>query len=292
MKITALRKIYKPKEPIFVNYNIEKLSEFITKPRKETHKDELPSWSPATFSQIPLVNDNVVEVSCGVFDIDDGVSWDSHVLFSEYQYIAHTSFSHTKEHHKWRLIIPFEKPIPVDLWMGAWTQCKRLFFETTGKPMDEKCKDARRFYFMGAENGNYWSHTNDGKLLSIDFQKCQEYNEHIKQEEAQRLEKMKQRYEAIQRLPEYLQNPKESLALKLATDSQYRQELGNKIGGKSSGGANPRIIGWNCPCCGRNDATYYYINPLGNKTTAQCGHLNSCGQWWTLFQLGRTFGVC
>lgn len=315
MKITALKKIYKPKEATFLDYGFEKLAQFIITPRSNNKKEELPAWSPATFDGDKLTNDNVVEISCAVFDVDGGVFWEYHKLFRDYQYIAHTSFSHSNKLHKWRLVIPFEKPVPSHLWNGAWEQSKRFFYDITTSFPDEKCKDPRRFYFVGGggqiffytnpQNRNtsstkvvlqsgalYEVHVNYGKLFSIDFQRCEKYNERERQEQEERLKKLEQRYEAIQRLPQYLQNPKESLALKLATDSQYREELGRKIGGKSSGGANPRIIGWKCPCCGRNDATYYYINPLGNKTTAQCGHLNSCGQWWNLFQLGRTFGEC
>jgi hypothetical protein len=113
----------------------------------------------------------------------------------------------------------------------------------------------------------------------------------LEHEQKEKIERMKRRYNAIQSLPAYMQNPKESLALKLATDAHYREQLGIKIGGKNSGGANPRMIGWSCPSCGRNDATYFYINPLGNRTTAQCGHMNSCGEWFSLFQLGRDKGV-
>jgi hypothetical protein len=294
MKITALRKIYKPNEPTFLDYSWEELSIFIAYPRNHTDKKEIPCWSPASFVGTQLTNENVTDVSCAVFDVDDGLVFGSHYNFRNYQYVAHLTFSHTQEKPKWRLVIPFTKPVPSHLWEGAWLQCKRFFFEHTGMAMDEKCKDARRFYFLNNRTGEAHSHhfNLSGNTLSIDFKRCQEYKEEQQKEEARKLQKMRQRYEALQRLPEYLRNPKESLSLKLSTDSQYREELGNKIGGKSSGGANPRMIGWNCPCCGRNDATYYYINPLGNKTTAQCGHLNSCGQWWTLFQLGRTFGVC
>ena len=294
MKITALEKIYNPSKPIKLDYDFESLGKFICKKRNISKKEEVPCWSPATFSQVPLKNDNVVEVSCAVFDIDDGAKWDTHLQFDKYKYIAHTSFSHTGFNHKWRLVIPFTKPVPSHLWEGAWMQCKRLFFETTGKAIDEKCKDARRFYFLGNETTqSLFEHTiNDGMTFSIDFDKCVKYKEEIKKREKEKLERLKKRYNAIQNLPQYAQDPKESLSLKLSTDATYRESLGRKIGGRNSGGGNPRMIGWNCPSCGRSDATYYYVEPLGNKTTAQCGHMNSCGQWWTLFQLGRSFGVC
>ena len=296
-KITALRKIYKPDNPISLDYSFENLCRFIGKPRTFEEKIEIPAWSPATFSSGKLTNDNVESVSCAVFDIDEGLDYESHYNFKQYKYIAHFSFSHTLQKHKWRLVIPFTKPVPSHLWEGAWLQCKRFFFEHTGQVMDEKCKDARRFYFLnnkcggGDKNVYIASQNPDGDTLSIDFDKCQKYKEQLEYEQRKKIERMKRRYNAIQSLPPYMQNPKESLSLKLATDTHYREQLGIKIGAKNSGGANPRMIGWTCPSCGRSDATYFYINPLGNRSTAQCGHLNSCGEWFTLFRLGREKGV-
>jgi len=296
-KITALQKIYKPNEPVFLDYSFEMLCEFIGKPRTEKEKKEIPAWSPATFKDGKLTNDNVESVSCAVFDIDEGLDYEAHYNFRNYQYIAHFSFSHTLEKHKWRLVIPFTQPVPSHLWEGAWLQCKRFFFEHTGQVMDEKCKDARRFYFLnntcGGGDGNRYiaSFNPEGNTLSIDFQQCEEYKSKMELVQKEKIERMKRRYNAIQSLPPYMQNPKESLALKLATDTHYREQLGYKIGGKNSGGANPRMIGWTCPSCGRSDATYFYISPLGNRTTAQCGHMNSCGEWFSLFQLGRDKGV-
>ena len=295
MKITALEKIYNPSKPIKLDYDFEQLVNFIGYPREYNEKKEIPAWSPATFKYGNLTNDNVESVSCAVFDIDEGLEFQAQYKFKKYKYIAHQSYSSTVKKNKWRLVIPFTKPVPSHLWEGAWLQCKRFFFEHTGQVMDEKCKDARRFYFLNNKCGDgylYIANRNmEGETLSIDFEKCVNYKEEIKKREKEKLERLKKRYNAIQNLPQYAQDPKESLSLKLSTDATYRESLGRKIGGRNSGGGNPRMIGWNCPSCGRSDATYYYIEPLGNKTTAQCGHLSSCATWWTLFQLGRKEGV-
>lgn len=296
MKITALKKIYNPKEPIFLDYSFEKLVDFIGYPREYKEKKEIPAWSPATFKDGKLTNDNVESVSCAVFDIDEGLEFEAQYNFKKYKYIAHQSYSSTVKKHKWRLVIPFTQPVPSHLWDGAWLQCKRFFFEHTGQVMDEKCKDARRFYFLNNKCGDgnlYIANRNmEGETMSIDFQKCENYKAQLEQEQKDKIERMKRRYNAIQSLPAYMQNPKESLHLKLSTDSSYREQLGIKIGGRNSGGTNPRMTGWECPSCGRNDATYFYIHPQGNKLSAQCGHMNSCGQWFTLFQLGRNKGIC
>ena len=81
----------------------------------------------------------------------------------------------------------------------------------------------------------YLVHVNYGESLSIDFQQCENYKAQLEHEQKEKIERMKRRYNAIQTLPAYIQNPKESLALKLATDEHYREQLGHKIGGKEAG---------------------------------------------------------
>tara|TARA_B100000902_G_scaffold398816_1_gene467024 strand:- start:2844 stop:3740 length:897 start_codon:yes stop_codon:yes gene_type:complete len=295
--ITALRKIYNTKNWIQLDYSWEQLAAFITNPRKLTKKEELPAFSPAMFSQ-GLKNCHVQKVSLAVFDIDEGLDFGYHRAFQDYRYIAYTSFSHSEKKHKWRLVIPFSEPVGCfansDKWEAAWMQCKKMFFEHTGRIMDEQCKDARRFYFLPNTGSKY--HVNipssgDG-LFSIDFEAVTKYVEDKKKEQMEKLERMRNRAKSIENMPYYLQDPKEHLSIKLATEESYRVELGKKIQGRSTGGNNPRIVGWKCPNCGKSDATYFYVSPLGNRTSAQCGHLNSCGHWWTLFGLGRLFGVC
>jgi len=295
--ITALRKIYQTNDPITLEYNFETLAKFLTTPRSTNEKKELPAFSPATFLG-GLKNHNVKSISLAVFDIDEGLDFGYHRAFQDFRYIAYTSFSHSDKKHKWRLIIPFSSPVvrtqENDYWEAAWMQSKRMFHEYTGRTIDEQCKDPRRFYFLGNEGMK--SHINipssgDG-LFSINYKEAEAYNKNKMEQEVERLERLRRRAQAIENMPHYLQDPKEHLSIKLATDESYRVELGNKIQGKNSGGSNPRIIGWKCPNCGRSDATYFYVSPLGNRSSAQCGHMNSCGMWWSLFQLGRLFGVC
>ena len=296
--ITALRKIYNTQNPIQMEYSFEQLAKFLTMPRSIDKKEELPAFSPAMFFKRGLKNSDVMAVSLAVFDIDEGLDFGYHRAFQDFKYIAYTSFSHSNKKHKWRLVIPFAKPVEtfenVDYWAGAWMQCKKMFFEYTGRTMDEQCKDPRRFYFLPNTGSQF--HINipeDGDgLFSIDFDVAHKYVEEKKKEQMEKLERMRKRAKAIENMPYYLQDPKEHLSIKLATEESYRIELGNKIQGKNSGGSNPRIVGWKCPNCGRSDATYFYVSPVANSSWANCGHMNSCGQRWSLFTLGRLFGVC
>jgi len=297
MYITALEQVTKTKKPYFLDYNFKTLAEFLTIERTVPSKKKIPVWSPASFrSKTSLTNDNVDYVSCAVFDVDDGTPFDSHLAFDRFQYIAHTTFSHTKKKNKWRLIIPFENPVPARLWEPAWLQCKEIFEEITTQKIDEACKDARRFYYVSAKTkeGLFEYHINNsGQSLIVDFEKCNQFLKKRKQEQQKRIEIMKRRASEIRNLPHYAQDPREELVLQLSIDYNARYELGSRIGGRPSTGSNKRMVGWSCPNCGKSDATYFYIDPLNNPPMAFCGHLNNCkfGRW-TLFQLGRLKGIC
>lgn len=300
--ITALPKIYKPDEVHVLQYTWEKLAQFITQPRKISSKKELPVWSPTSFevNKRPT-NDTAMFVSLAVIDVDDGTPYKFHQKFDDFQYIAHTTSSHRDDHHKWRLIIPFSQPVDVDrkdididIWKYVWKQIRRLWEKRTGKKMDESCKDSRRFYYLPQFSYTYLFDVNSkGQTFFVDEDEIQQMYEEEQLERMERLERLEQRRNEMKNRPMYLRNESEELRINLIVDKSYRETMCHKIGGKIVGtGPNRRAEGWSCPSCHRTDATYYYIETQFHRSTAQCGHMNSCGQWWTLFDLGREKGVC
>src|SRR5215207_6174540 len=64
-------------------------------------------------------------------------------LLEEYEYVAHTSFSHADDDPRWRVIMPFVAPVPVDQWAEAWG---RIHF-WLGPTADASCRIASRAYF-------------------------------------------------------------------------------------------------------------------------------------------------
>lgn len=295
MKITALENIRKTNNPYTADYNFTDLARFITYRRRKAEKKNLPCWSPAEFDGEGVKSQHVKHVTCAVYDIDEGTKFDDHILFKEYQYIAHTSYSHTVKNNKWRLIIPLAQPVEKKLWPYAWKQLNALFKKITSAAADAACKDARRFYYLPCENQVWDCYiNNEGKTINIDIKKCNEQYKKDLEKQKRHIEKQKKRAQNIANLPHYMIDVKEEISLKLAYDTQYRLEFANKIGGINTYTNPQRIEKWICPECGRNDATYYYVNPLGNSTWARCGHLDThkdgTGRW-TLYQLGKLKGV-
>lgn len=59
---------------------------------------------------------NVVSVSCLVLDYDDGITIEEvQEQLVGLMHIGYTSYSHSPEHHKFRIVIPLTQPIPADL---------------------------------------------------------------------------------------------------------------------------------------------------------------------------------
>lgn len=323
--ITAIRRAYDPKKYKKLRFTWENFSKFITMVRTDGHKDkkEIPVWSPASFIRYPLKNENVLFVSFAVFDIDGGLEWDKHHLFDSYQYIAHTSYSHSYEKHKWRLIIPFETPIPNELWSTAWDKLSKWFEEMTGHKADTACKDARRFYYLPTGGKSYGDglirgfyrhngefqllHThinNEGRAISYNIDDLKQEKQQVEERKRRWVEKKRAELKAMANMPEWARNPQRELRLRILTDRSWRETLGLRLGGKLT---HDRAVKFPCPNCGKSDATYFYLDPIvvvnvdenGKENEicvnfkAYCQHLNKCGGLsWDLFQLGKQLGAC
>jgi hypothetical protein len=84
---------------------------------------------------------NVVSLGAAVFDFDHVTpDWS---LLDPYEYVAHTSFSHTEDDPRWRVIVPFATPVPVDEWAEAWGRAHLWL----GPSADPSCRNASRAYF-------------------------------------------------------------------------------------------------------------------------------------------------
>lgn len=94
----------------------------------------------------------VVESSGFVLDFDDwpdGQGIDGLLSrFDGLTYFAHTSFSHdpTKGAHKWRVVLPFDHPLPAGQHKAAWR-----WLELSLAPFIlDACKSANHFFFLPA----------------------------------------------------------------------------------------------------------------------------------------------
>jgi hypothetical protein len=86
-------------------------------------KRDLRLWSPAVYR--PGTRErgtrNVTHVSCLVLDYDDGTPMEeASLLFEPWFHIVHSTWSHSEEHPKFRLVLPLAFPIPAADWGAVW----------------------------------------------------------------------------------------------------------------------------------------------------------------------------
>ena len=125
-----------------------------------------PAWSPVSYApNATRGNKNVVAIYALVADIDDGAPIEEarHRL-QGFGYILHTSYSHTPEHPKYRVIVPLAQPVAPGEHASLWPR----FNEMLGGHLDPATKDPARLYYLPAHPRNaagFCSELVDGALL-------------------------------------------------------------------------------------------------------------------------------
>jgi hypothetical protein len=101
-------------------------------------------WSPTRYIDgvSMRANSGVQSISCLVFDLDR-VPPDEARL-TDICWIAHTTWSHTPEAPRWRLILPLVKAVPVRQWTDVWQRAHAAL----SPEADPACKDPSRAYWL------------------------------------------------------------------------------------------------------------------------------------------------
>lgn len=125
------------------------LDELLSKPTIREKKDGA-ALIPATFREGgKRCKADVLTNTALVYDFDSGtISMEEALRCVEgLQAIAHTSFSHTLEHPKFRLVIYLSHPIPKERFAAVWRAMAARF---PAGAVDVSCKDEARLYYLPA----------------------------------------------------------------------------------------------------------------------------------------------
>lgn len=114
-------------------------------------KVDAPAWSPVTFQEGAERRraSLVASVSMLVLDCDAGEPLDTlEALGDDFVRLGHTSWSHTTEKPKARLVFPFHpsRPCPAHEWPEVWGAASR-WAASQGVTVDAATKDPSRLYF-------------------------------------------------------------------------------------------------------------------------------------------------
>lgn len=128
-----------------------------------------PAWSPASFAPNGLrKNEHVEAIAFAVIDVDNGVPVEElQDKAKKYACLIHSSHSHTLEKPKYRVIIPFAKPVSKTEWPEVWARINLL----VGQSNDPATKDPSRLYYKPAcpnLNSGQFVHVMPGVPISID----------------------------------------------------------------------------------------------------------------------------
>lgn len=144
--------------------------EHLSAHQKRRDKFGAPCWSPCIYSSgTTRKKENVIRISMAVIDVDNGHSVDSLIqLIHGYTYLIHSSFSHTKDMPKYRVILPLSQTIDAAEWPLAWSRINSWL----GGINDPATKDASRLYYMPVcplDSQDAFVSTGIGKLLDVSY---------------------------------------------------------------------------------------------------------------------------
>jgi len=273
-----------------------------------------PLWSPVEMAagKRKSVAADIAWVHCLVMDYDGGTTIeDARARWEPWEYVLHTSWSHTQGHHKLRVILPLIDPMPGDRWREIYTEVLSWDAERSGMAeedaaaaglrADTACKDPSRMYYvpalgvLGSLDGHsaIWHGSDDSEdarpwLCLADMLKRAK-----RRQEAAEERKARHRAEVARRTRERVGSGAEAereVRRRLLEDGRARAALGPLLGGAEWAGSKEvmyRHIA--CPGCSRG-SVWYIVEPKDLRR-ARCNHRDSCGWEGHLWELAALHGV-
>lgn len=134
----------------------------------EQRQKDGQAWSPASYAEgATRKKEHVQHVSMAVIDADNGTPISTVMQRLEgIAFLAHSSYSHTAELPKYRVIIPFAKPVTADQWPEIWLRVN----QHVGGCNDPATKDASRLYYKPAHppGNEHFVNVGKGRPLGLD----------------------------------------------------------------------------------------------------------------------------
>lgn len=126
----------------------EFIDTFIASPEVASNKKKIAGYSLGRFTENRRSKPRTEHVHALILDFDEGDTTIEQALsfFPGAWRIAYTSFRHTPEHPKLRLILPFTRPVNADEYERIWIWATRLL--PPGHVPDEGARDASRFWYL------------------------------------------------------------------------------------------------------------------------------------------------
>lgn len=205
----------------------------------------LPAWSPTIFAGTRS-GANARTLSAFVLDYDaPGLDPQTELdRWAPWCRALHSSWSSTATHQKFRIVVPFARPVAANAWPAAW----RHAVATSGGRIDKQTSDVSRIYFLPfvkAESSPYLFLETPGDWLDPWF-----------------------RPDPPKPKPPPGWRPRPGAEVD-------RRDIGERLGRVAGGPGRERAEDLECPGCGRA-SVFFWIDPEKDRK-ARCEHRNSCG---------------
>jgi Fe-S-cluster formation regulator IscX/YfhJ len=124
--------------------SLEDLRHLLTTFTELRDKRQARCWSPTLYAEDATSRSNagVASVSALVFDLDR-VPPDPERL-EHVCWIGHTTYSHTAQAPRWRVVISLARPVPAEQWAEVWRRARAALCPEA----DPSCKDPCRLYYL------------------------------------------------------------------------------------------------------------------------------------------------
>lgn len=246
-------------------------------------KELLAAWNSVAFKPNSLrIWSNALGVYTVNLDFDDGTSVEEAMApWQHWPFLLHTTWSHTEDHPKFRIIVPMAEPVPSEGWLRVWHWASQM----SGGHIDAKCKDVNRVYFRPAVQSvrspyRFLIHDGGEPFLRLDWRSLP----------SEPAFPSAQRHDTPRGAR--ARDPAPSDAVRafarrlLRVDRDARVQAARLLDASTS---ETRAWGVACPCCGR-DSVWFMLDPT-RKSTAECNHKETCGWFGGLDVLLDARGV-
>jgi hypothetical protein len=229
-------------------------------------RKQAPLWAPTVWRGGPPAP---VALTAVVLDVDDGTPIEVVTArWASWPHIVHTSYSHTPDHPRFRVVVPLDEPVPAELWPRVW----RWIIERE-PAQDRQISDLTRQFFVPQLPHRGWP-----------------WHAEVHDEPSHLLTLPERDLPAAPPAPPRVLPPREptygdrealvEARRRLREDPTARERAGLALGGVVRGNA---IKGVTCPKCGRGSVWW----PLAPQKSGawHCQHKESCGAYGWIHDL-------
>lgn len=145
------------------------LETFVAEPEIVRDKRKVAGFSLAAFTENRRSLPRVEQVHALILDFDEGdtTTEQAPLLLPGVSGVTYTTFRHTKDHPKLRIIFPLSRPVDAEEYARIWTWVAGKITKT--KVLDESTRDASRFWYLPSHppGAEYEWRELEGKELDV-----------------------------------------------------------------------------------------------------------------------------